>query len=191
MGTVATKSNMTAQTLVVQPLQQTGVNLSSEKLGHATGHVPIQPKTAQGHRLPVQMPPRHPPPILPAPPNNGQHPPHVPVQLVGARQSTLGNSQALAVAQARTCCTQQDPTAVVPVSNSGSNVVTMMTAVETGGAGMCLKTAQSALPMSQMQTNQSAVLSQGNSASVTHSMDGQNNSGDTVFVQSGPAQVSR
>ncbi|ROJ29261.1 Polyhomeotic-like protein 1 [Anabarilius grahami] len=193
MGTVATKSNMTAQTLVVQPLQQTGVNLSSDKLGHGTGHVPIQPKTAQGHRLPVQMPPRHPPPILPAPPNNGQatgghHPPHVPVQLVGARQSTLGNSQALAVAQARTCCAQQDATAVVPVNNSGSNVVTMMTAVETGGAGMCLKTAQSALPLSQMQTNQSAVLSQGNSA-VAHSLDGQNNSGDSVFVQSGQAQT--
>lgn len=194
MGTVATKSNMTAQTLVVQPLQQTGVNLSSEKLGHGTGHVPIQPKTAQGHRLPVQMPPRHPPPILPAPPNNGQamgghHPPHVPVQLVGARQSTLGNSQALAVAQARTCCAQQDATAVVPGNNSGSNVVTMMTPVETGGAGMCLKTAQSALPMSQMQTNQCTALS--HSASVTHSMDGQNNSGDSMFVQSGPVQVSR
>lgn len=196
MGTVATKSNMTAQTLVVQPLQQTGVNLSSEKLGHGTGHVPIQPKTAQGHRLPVQMPPRHPPPILPAPPNNGQatgghHPPHVPVQLVGARQSTLGNSQALAVPQARTCCAQQDATGVVPANNSGSNVVTMMTPVETGGAGVCLKTAQSALPMSQMQTNQCAALSHGNSASVTHSMDGQNNSGDSVFVQSGPVQVSR
>ncbi|XP_056114448.1 polyhomeotic-like protein 1 [Rhinichthys klamathensis goyatoka] len=194
MGTVATKSNMTAQTLVVQPLQQTGVNLSSEKLGHGTGHVPIQPKTAQGHRPPVQMTPRHPPPILPAPPNNGQatgghHPPHVPVQLVGARQSTLGNSQALAVAQARTCCAQQDATAVVPVNNSGTNVVTMMTPGETGGAGMCLKTAQSALPMSQMQTNQCAALNHGNSASVTHSMDGQNNSGDSVFVQSGPVQT--
>ncbi|KAF4103048.1 polyhomeotic-like protein 1 [Onychostoma macrolepis] len=194
MGTVANKSNMTAQTLVVQPLQQTGANLSTEKLGHGTGHVPIQPKTAQGHRLPVQMPPRHPPPILPAPPSNGQatgchHPPHVPVQLVGARQSTLGNSQALAVAQARTCCAQQDATAVVPVNNSGSNVVTMVTAVETGGAGMCLKTAQSALPMSQTQTNQSPALSQGNPASVTHSMDGQNNSGDSVFIQSGPAQT--
>uniref|UniRef100_A0A8C1VGI8 Polyhomeotic homolog 1 n=1 Tax=Cyprinus carpio TaxID=7962 RepID=A0A8C1VGI8_CYPCA len=194
MGTVAAKSNMTAQTLVVQPLQQTGANLSTEKLGHGTGHVPIQPKTAQGHRLPVQMPPRHPPPILPAPPNNGQAtgghpPPHVPVQLVGARQSALGNSQALAVAQARTCCAQQDPTAVVPVNNSGSNVVTMVTAVETGGAGMCLKTAQSALPMSLMQTNQSPALSQGNPALVTHSMDGQNNSGDSVFIQSGPAQT--
>lgn len=94
------------------------------------------------------------------------------------------------MAQARTCCAQQDTTAAVPVNNSGSNVVTMMTAVETGGAGMCLKTAQSALPLSQMQTNQSAVLSQGNSA-VAHSMDGQNNSGDSVFVQSGQAQVSR
>lgn len=77
----------------------------------------------------------------------------------------------------------------MPVNNPG-NVVTMVTAVDTSGAGMCLKTAQSALPISQMQTNQSAVLSQGNPASVTHSMDGQNNSGDSVFVQSGPAQVS-
>lgn len=193
LGTVATKSNMTAQTLVVQPLQQTGANLSTEKLAHGTGHVPIQPKTAQGHRVPVQMSPRHPPPILPAPPNNGQataglHPPHVPVQLVGARQSTLGNSQALALAQARTCCSQQDGTAAVGVNNPG-NVVTMVTAMDTSGAGMCLKTAQSALPISQMQTNQSAVLTQGNPASVTHSMDGQNNSGDSLFVQSAQAQI--
>lgn len=79
----------------------------------------------------------------------------------------------------------------MPVNNSGSNVVTMMTPVETGGAGVCLKTAQSALPMSQMQTNQCAALSHGNSASVTHSMDGQNSSEDSVFVQSGPVQVSR
>ncbi|KAA0703432.1 Polyhomeotic-like protein 1 [Triplophysa tibetana] len=104
MGTVAGKTNMAAQTLVVQPLQQTGANLSTEKLGHGTGHVHIQPKMAQGHRMPVQMPPRQPPPILPAPPNNsqltgGHQPPHIPVQLVGARQST----QALAVAQARAC----------------------------------------------------------------------------------------
>ncbi|XP_051576708.1 polyhomeotic-like protein 1 isoform X2 [Myxocyprinus asiaticus] len=189
MGTVATKSNMTAQTLVVQPLQQTGANLSTEKLGHATGHVPIQPKTAQGHRLPVQMPPRHPLPILPAPPNNsqgtgGHHPPHVPVQLVGARQSTLGNSQALAVAQAR--CAQQDTTAAVAVNNSNSNAVTMVNAMETGG--MCLKTAPSALPVSQMQTNQSTGLNQVDPAAVTYSLDGQINAGaplsGEVFIQS-------
>ncbi|TRY89490.1 hypothetical protein DNTS_016063 [Danionella cerebrum] len=128
LGTVATKSNMAAQTLVVQPLQQTGANLSAEKASHGTGHVPIQPKTA--HRMPVQMPPRHPPPILPAPPSScqataaGHHPPHVPVQLVGARQSSLGNSQALAVAQARLCSTQQDATAATPISNS-ANIVAM------------------------------------------------------------------
>ncbi|XP_073667667.1 polyhomeotic-like protein 1 isoform X2 [Paramisgurnus dabryanus] len=189
--TVTAKSNMAAQTLVVQPLQQTGANLTTDKLGHGTGHVPIQPKAAQGHRLPVQMSPRHPPPILPAPPNNntgtgGLHPPHVPVQLVGARQSTLGNSQALAVAQARPCCSQQDTTA-----NSSSNVVTMVTAVEAGGAGMCLKAAQSALPASQLQTNQSTGLNQGNPASVSNSMDGQNNSGDAVFVQSVPTQTKQ
>ncbi|XP_052003646.1 polyhomeotic-like protein 1 [Xyrauchen texanus] len=193
MGTVATKSNMNAQTLVVQPLQQTGTNLSTEKLGHATGHVPIQPKMAQGHRLPVQMPPRHPPPILPAPPNNcqgmgGHHPPHVPVQLVGARQSTIGNSQVLALAQTRTCCTQQDTTATVAINTTSNNVVTMVTAMETIGAGMCLKTAPSALPVSQMQTNQSTGLNQVNPAAVTHSLDGHNSgaplSGE-VFVQSG------
>lgn len=192
MGTVAAKSNMAAQTLVVQPLQQTGANLSTEKLGHGIGHVPIQPKTAQGHRLPVQMPPRQPPPILPAPSNNsqgsgGHHPPHVPVQLVGARQST----QALAVAQSRLCCAQQDTAAV---NNSNSNVVTTVAAVEAGGAGMCLKTAQSVLPVTQLQTNQSTGLNQGNPASVSHSVDGQNDSGapqsgDSVFVQSGPTQT--
>ncbi|XP_052000057.1 polyhomeotic-like protein 1 [Xyrauchen texanus] len=191
MGTVATKSNITAQTLVVQPLQQTGANLSTEKLGHATGHVPIQPKMAQGHRLPVQMPPRHPLPILPAPPNNnqgtgGHHPPHVPVQLVGARQSTLGNSQALAVAQAR--CAQQDTTAAVAVNNSNSNAVTMVNAMVTGGAGMCLKTTPSALPVSQMQTNHSTGLNQVDPAAVTYSLAGQINAGaplsGEVFVQS-------
>ncbi len=85
---------------------------------------------------------------------------------------------------------QQDATAVLPVSNSGSNVVTMVTAVETAEPSCALK--QPKVPsMSQMQTNQSPALSQGNPASVTHSMDGQNNSGDSVFIQSGPAQVSR
>lgn len=196
MGTVAGKSNMAAQTLVVQPLQQTGANLSTEKLGHGTGHVPIQPKMTPGHRLPVQMPPRQPPPILPAPPNNsqvtgGHHPPHIPVQLVGARQST----QALAVAQARPCCAQQDAAAAVAVNNPTSNVVTMMTAME-AGAGVCLKTAQSVLPVSQLQINQSTGLNQGNPASVSHSVDGQNNSGapqsgDAVFAQSGQTQVSK
>lgn len=195
MGTVAGKTNMAAQTLVVQPLQQTGANLSTEKLGHGTGHVHIQPKMAQGHRMPVQMPPRQPPPILPAPPNNsqvtgGHHPPHIPVQLVGARQST----QALAVAQARACCAQQDNAAAMAVNNSTSNVVTMVKAMEAGGAGVCLKTAQSLLPVSQLQINQSTGLNQGNPAAVSHSVDGQNGapqSGDAVFVQSGPTQVSR
>ncbi|XP_056618044.1 polyhomeotic-like protein 1 [Triplophysa dalaica] len=193
MGTVAGKTNMAAQTLVVQPLQQTGANLSTEKLGHGTGHVHIQPKMAQGHRMPVQMPPRQPPPILPAPPNNsqvtgGHHPPHIPVQLVGARQST----QALAVAQARACCAQQDNAAAMAVNNSTSNVVTMVKAMEVSGSGVCLKTPQSLLPVSQLQINQSTGSNQGNPAAVSHSVDGQNGapqSGDAVFVQSGPTQT--
>ncbi|KAL7887112.1 hypothetical protein AOLI_G00048330 [Acnodon oligacanthus] len=196
VGSVAPKSNMAAQTLVVQPLQQSGGNLGTEKVTHGTGPVPIQPKTAQSHRLPTQIPPRHPPPILPAPPSSGQathHPPHVPVQLVGARQGTLGNS----LAQARNCCSHQDGTAAaaVTINSSAGNVVTMVTAVETGGAGVCLKSAQSALPVSQMQTNQNAALNQSGSSSMGQSADGQDNSAtgtsveDSVFEQSGTSQT--
>ncbi|XP_047455496.1 polyhomeotic-like protein 1 [Mugil cephalus] len=107
IGSVAPKANVNTQTLVVQPLQQ-ATNVDK-------GPVPIQPKTAQGHRLPVQLPPRHPPPILPAPPSNsqanmgGHNPPHIPVQLVGARQGLAGNAQAVALAQARSSTTQESP----------------------------------------------------------------------------------
>ncbi|KAJ8392875.1 hypothetical protein AAFF_G00070790 [Aldrovandia affinis] len=129
-SSAAPKSNVNTQTLVVQPLQQSNTNINPEKMGHTSGPVPIQPKTVQGLRLPLQLPPRHPPPILPAPPSNGQSnashpPPHVPVQLVGARQGSLGNSQALALAQARSCCAQDSGA----LNNStNSNVVTMNTA---------------------------------------------------------------
>ncbi|XP_074509419.1 polyhomeotic-like protein 1 isoform X2 [Sebastes fasciatus] len=101
IGSVTTKANVNTQTLVVQPLQQ--ASTAAEK-----GPVPIQPKMAQGHRLPVQLPPRHPPHILPAPPSNSQHnSPHIPVQLVGARQGLAGNAQALALAQARNSTAQE------------------------------------------------------------------------------------
>uniref|UniRef100_W5KSD6 Polyhomeotic homolog 1 n=1 Tax=Astyanax mexicanus TaxID=7994 RepID=W5KSD6_ASTMX len=194
VGSVAPKSNMAAQTLVVQPLQQSSGNLGTEKVTHGTGPVPIQPKTAQSHRLPTQIPPRHPPPILPAPPSGGQtphHPPHVPVQLVGGRQGTLGNSQPLTVAQARNCCPHQDGTATagVPINSSNGNVVTVVAAMETNGAGVCLKSAQSALPVCAVQTNQNAALNQ------SHSADGQNNPGvmstaeESVFEQSVSAQT--
>ncbi|XP_066539204.1 polyhomeotic-like protein 1 [Hoplias malabaricus] len=200
VGSVAPKSNMAAQTLVVQPMQQAGGNLGTEKVAHGSGPVPIQPKTAQSHRMPTQIPPRHPPPILPAPPSSGQtthHPPHVPVQLVGARQGTMGNSQPLAVAQARSCCPHQDGTAAptVTINSSSSNVVTMVTAMETGGAGVCLKSVQSAHPVSQMQTSQNAAMNQSASSSIGHSADGQDNSGavtpaeDSVFDHSGTAQI--
>ncbi|XP_030013759.1 polyhomeotic-like protein 1 [Sphaeramia orbicularis] len=100
IGSVTPKANVNTQTLVVQPLQQ--ASATTDK-----GPVPIQPKTAQGHRLPVQLPPRHPPPILPAPPSSsqaaagGHNPPHIPVQLVGARQNVAGSAQAVALAQTR------------------------------------------------------------------------------------------
>uniref|UniRef100_A0A7N6A4P0 Polyhomeotic homolog 1 n=1 Tax=Anabas testudineus TaxID=64144 RepID=A0A7N6A4P0_ANATE len=106
IGSVTPKANVNTQTLVVQPLQQ--ASNTADK-----GPVPIQPKTAQGHRLPVQLPPRHPPPILPAPPSNtqattgGHNPPHIPVQLVGARQGLAGNTQAVALGQARSSTTQE------------------------------------------------------------------------------------
>ena len=123
IGSVTTKANINTQTLVVQPLQQACTTADK-------GPVPIQPKTAQGHRLPVQLPPRHPPPILPAPPSNsqastaGHNHPHIPVQLVGARQGLAGNAQAVALANARSN-TAHDNTAsgnVNTVSNSSAMV---------------------------------------------------------------------
>ncbi|XP_038832705.1 polyhomeotic-like protein 1 isoform X1 [Salvelinus namaycush] len=115
IGSVAPKTNVNTQTLVVQPLQQSNTNM--DKVSHSSGPVHIQPKTSQGHRLPVQLPPRHPPPILPAPLNTGgHHPPHVPVQLVGARQGSVGNSQALA--QARSCCPQDKS---IAIASTGGN----------------------------------------------------------------------
>lgn len=116
IGAVTQKANVNTQTLVVQPLQQAGT--AAEK-----GPVPIQPKTAQGHRLPVQLPPRHPPHILPAPPSNSQHSsPHIPVQLVGARQGL--NAHAVALAQARGSMAQEGTAGgnVNGVSNNGATV---------------------------------------------------------------------
>nr|XP_020471101.1 polyhomeotic-like protein 1 [Monopterus albus] len=66
VGTATIKPAVNAQTLVVQPLQKT--SLGAEKSGHGNGPIPIQPKTLQGLRLPLQLPSRNPPPILPAPP---------------------------------------------------------------------------------------------------------------------------
>ncbi|XP_035528617.1 polyhomeotic-like protein 1 [Morone saxatilis] len=119
IGSVTPKANVNTQTLVVQPLQQ--ASTTADK-----GPVPIQPKTAQGHRLPMQLPPRHPPPILPAPPSNNQattggyNTPHIPVQLVGARQGLAGNAQAVALAQVRSNTTQESTASgnVSAVSNS-------------------------------------------------------------------------
>lgn len=125
IGSVAPKANVNTQTLVVQPLQQ-ATNVDK-------GPVPIQPKTAQGHRLPVQLPPRHPPPILPAPPSNNQatmgshNPPHIPVQLVGARQGLAGNAQAVALAQARSSTTQESPSGGNMSAGSNNNTMVRVT----------------------------------------------------------------
>lgn len=119
IGSVTSKANVNTQTLVVQPLQQ--ASNTTDK-----GPVPIQPKTAQGHRLPVQLPPRHPPPILPAPPSHsqattgGNSVPHIPVQLVGSRQGLAGITQALALAQARSS-TAQESTASGNVNMSSNS----------------------------------------------------------------------
>lgn len=111
IGSVTPKANVNTQTLVVQPLQQ--ASTTADKVP-----VPIQPKTAQGHRLPVQLPPRHPPPILPAPPGNSQGTPHIPVQLVGARQGLTGNTQAVALAQVRSSTGQETTGNVNAVSSA-------------------------------------------------------------------------
>lgn len=121
IGSVTPKANVNTQTLVVQPLQQ--ANTTADK-----GPVPIQPKTAQGHRLPVQLPPRHPPPILPAPPSNsqattgGHNTPHIPVQLVGARQGLAGNAQAVALAQVRSSTGQESTAGGNIISNNSAMV---------------------------------------------------------------------
>ncbi|XP_023270494.1 polyhomeotic-like protein 1 isoform X2 [Seriola lalandi dorsalis] len=173
VGTATIKPAVNAQTLVVQPLQKT--SLSAEKSGHGNGPIPIQPKTLQGLRLPLQLPSRNPPPILPAPPPSSSsaqpaqppQPPHIPVQIVGARQSTLGNAQALALA--RSSCSQ-DGAAVLTSSSSLLTMVASIASREGGvvGRGVGLKALQSpqeAPPLAQVsqvhpQANQSSGQSQ-------------------------------
>ncbi|KAM9737738.1 polyhomeotic-like protein 1 isoform 3-T3 [Menidia menidia] len=166
VGTATIKPAVNAQTLVVQPLQKT--SHGADKPGHGNGPIPIQPKTLQGLRLPLQLPSRNPPPILPAPPpasSSAQpsQPPHIPVQIVGARQSTLGSAQALALA--RGSCSQEG----AAVLSSSSSLLTMVASIasrEGGvmGRGVGLKTLQSpqeAPPLAQVskvhpQANQSS-----------------------------------
>uniref|UniRef100_A0A087XR22 Polyhomeotic homolog 1 n=1 Tax=Poecilia formosa TaxID=48698 RepID=A0A087XR22_POEFO len=145
VGTATIKPAVNAQTLVVQPLQKTA--LGTEKSGHSNGPIPIQP---------------NPPPILPAPPpasssNHSSQPPHIPVQIVGARQSTLGGTQALALARGLL-------TMVASITSREGGVV---------GRGVGLKTLQTpqeAAPPAQApqvhpQTNQSSAQSQNGPAS--------------------------
>lgn len=170
VGTATIKPAVNTQTLVVQPLQKT--SLGSEKSSHGNGPIPIQPKTLQGLRLPLQLPSRNPPPILPAPAPACSsapppQPPHIPVQIVGARQSTLGSAQALALA--RGSCSQ-DGAAVLSSSSSLLTMVASIASREGGvvGRGVGLKTLQSpqeAPPLAQVsqvhpQANQSSNQSQ-------------------------------
>ncbi|XP_015237009.1 PREDICTED: polyhomeotic-like protein 1 isoform X1 [Cyprinodon variegatus] len=169
VGTATIKPAVNAQTLVVQPLQKAALN--TEKSGHANGPIPIQPKTLQSLRLPLQLSSRNPPPILPAPPpasssNHPSQPPHIPVQIVGARQSSLGAPQALALA--RGSCNQEGA-----VLSSSSSLLTMVASIASreGGVvdrGVGLKTLQTPqegpptaqAPQVQPQTNQSSAVNQ-------------------------------
>lgn len=149
VSTATIKPAVNAQTLVVQPLQKTSL-VGGEKSGN--GPIPIQPKTLQGLRLPLQLPSRNPPPILPAPPptSSSIQPPHIPVQIVGARQSTLGNAQALALARG-----SQDGAAVLSSSSSLLTMVASIASREGGvmsrGAGLkALQSPQEAPPVAQV-----------------------------------------
>lgn len=142
VGTANIKPALNGQTLVVQPLQKTSLN--TEKSGYSNGPVPIQPKTL---RLPLQLSSKIPPPILPAPPPvsttvQPPQPPHIPVQIVGARKSTLGNTQALCRAHGN--CGQDGGT----VFTSSASLLTMVASIasKAGGAqdqGAGMKTDQS------------------------------------------------
>lgn len=196
VGTATIKPAVNAQTLVVQPLQKT--SLSAEKSGHGNGPIPIQPKTLQGLRLPLQLPSRNPPPILPAPPPTSgsaqsSQPPHIPVQIVGARQSTLGNTQALALARG-SCC--QDGAAVLSSSSSLLTMVASIASREGGvvGRGVGLKALQSpqeAPPLAQVpqvhpQANQSSGQSQNGPLAPSPATSSQ-----SPTVSSPPAAMSR
>uniref|UniRef100_UPI0037E7B733 polyhomeotic-like protein 1 n=1 Tax=Semicossyphus pulcher TaxID=241346 RepID=UPI0037E7B733 len=195
VGTATIKPAVNAQTLVVQPLQKT--SLSAEKSGHGNGPIPIQPKTLQGLRLPLQLPSRNPPPILPAPPPSSSssqalQPPHIPVQIVGARQSTLGNTQALALA--RGSCSH-DGAAVLSSSSSLLTMVASIASREGGvmGRGVGLKTLQSpqeAPPLAQVsqvhpQANQSSGQSQNGALASSPA------SSQSPAVSSPPSSMSR
>uniref|UniRef100_A0A8C8ICY6 Polyhomeotic-like protein 1 n=1 Tax=Oncorhynchus tshawytscha TaxID=74940 RepID=A0A8C8ICY6_ONCTS len=186
MGAATIKPNVSTQTLVVQPLQKSTIN---DKGGHGNGPIPIQPKTQQGLRMPLQLPSRNPPPILPAPPANNQTsaaqpPPHIPVQIVGARPSSIGNPQALALVQARNACSQDGATLLN--SSSSASLLTMVASIasrERGGLGKgvglkSLQSAQEALSLAHVshvhaQANQSPRLNQNQNCTLATSISSQ------------------
>ncbi|KAG7255551.1 hypothetical protein CRUP_025579 [Coryphaenoides rupestris] len=133
-----------AQTLVVQPLQK--ASLGPDK------PVPIQPKTLQGVRMPLQLPSRTPPPIRPAPPPPSSSspssssqaapppPPHIPVQIVGARQSSLGTPAGLALARGP---------AAGPLLTMGASIASREGGV-TACRGAGLKASQETTPLARV-----------------------------------------
>ncbi|CDQ67165.1 unnamed protein product [Oncorhynchus mykiss] len=130
------KPNVSTQTLVVQPLQKSTVN---DKGGHGNG---------PGLRMPLQLPSRNPPPILPAPPANNQ--------TIGARQSSIGSPQALALVQARNTCSQDGATLLS--SSSRASILTMVASITSREGGVInrrtdlksLQSAQETLPLAHI-----------------------------------------
>ncbi|XP_061520470.1 polyhomeotic-like protein 1 isoform X2 [Phycodurus eques] len=110
----------------VEPMQKSAPG--GDKVAHGNGPVPIQPKTVQGLRLPLRLTSKKPPPIMPAPPPADRPPrtPHVPVQIVGARQSALGSGQGLALL--RGGCGQEG----AAVFTSSSSRLTVVASVASG-----------------------------------------------------------
>ncbi|KAJ8000042.1 hypothetical protein DPEC_G00200710 [Dallia pectoralis] len=181
----AAKPTVSAQTLVVQPLQKSAASAANDRGGQGNGPVPIQPKTQQSLRMPLQLPSRNPPPILPAPPASAaQPPPHIPVQIVGARQSSVGNPQALALVHARNACSHDGAT--ILGSTSSASLLTMVASIASRDAGAIgrgaglksLQSAQEAPPLAHIshvlvQANQSPALNPGPNGSLATSASSQ------------------
>ncbi|XP_039619676.1 polyhomeotic-like protein 1 [Polypterus senegalus] len=121
--TVGLPQTSGAQTLVVQPLQPPHSQIAPSG---GISPVPIQPKIAPTTTTTVSQkvqPALKQPPILPAPPA-----PHVPVQLVGARQSGQTSAQAIGIQQVVSTTT----TLSSPSSSSNNSIVGTATFAPSG-----------------------------------------------------------
>ncbi|XP_028665793.2 polyhomeotic-like protein 1 [Erpetoichthys calabaricus] len=121
--TVGLPQTSGAQTLVVQPLQPPHSQVAPSG---GISPVPIQPKIAPTTTTTVSQkvqPAVKQPPILPAPPA-----PHVPVQLVGARQSGQTSAQAIGIQQVVSTTT----TLSSPSTSSNNTIVGTATFAPSG-----------------------------------------------------------